>query len=78
MLYLVARNFAGVKNGRASSPLETFAEANRLAIKTTAEKACVTSVFAIEARNSLREEFIVSYAPGPSGKAIVLAVGEQS
>jgi hypothetical protein len=37
--FQVVRDFAGVRKGRASSPFERFADANRYAMRVCAEKS---------------------------------------
>jgi hypothetical protein len=72
--YLVVADFAGVKFGRSSSPIERFADANRAAmahVTKTGRRAAVL------AELGGRAEMIVTYGPGPeTGRPVVVCVGD--
>lgn len=66
--YVVTRDFTGIRNGRTSSPMQSFGDANRHAMA-----ACCT--YAQEVRVYARDgQFIVSYI-SVNGRAQVLDVG---
>jgi hypothetical protein len=70
--FRVVRDFAGEKDGRASSTFDTFQEANELAKKVVSEgRVRVATV----CYGDFADERIVRYVAGPNGTAIVAEVG---
>lgn len=69
--YICVRDFAGIKNGRASSRFERFGDANRHAMQRAVELDREVRIF------NLAGEHIVTYVRGPSGRALVKAVGDE-
>lgn len=73
--YRVVRDFAGVKHGRASSFIASFAEANRAAMKVCGDLQKPVEVHHYDSPMG-RGDLIVRYAPGPSGRPMVELAGE--
>ena len=67
--YRVVRDFAGVRNNRASSPYERFADANRAAMHACVVLQKPIRVFGPD------DQFIVEYAP-VNGQAQASRTGE--
>ena len=70
--FRVVRDWAGEKDGRASSTFETFAEANELAKKAVSEGRVKVATVCY---GDFADERIVRYVAGPDGTAIVAEVG---
>lgn len=71
--YLVVCDFAGVKFGRTSSPIERFGDANRAAMAHVSKTGRRAGVIA---QTGMSAETIVIYGPGPeTGLPMVLCVG---
>lgn len=67
--YRVVTDWAGARNGRASSLYSLFADANRRAMAEAAAQGKEMRVYDDEG------QFIVSYNRGASGLACLVAVG---
>jgi hypothetical protein len=75
--YRVVRDFAGVKHGRASSFISSFAEANRAAMKVCGDLGKPVEVHHYDSPMG-RGDLIVRYTLGPSGRPMVELAGEPS
>ena len=70
LTYRVVSDFAGIRNGRASSPFERFADANRAALAACSEKARTTRVYAFVGE---RSDLVAEYVPA-NGRAQAVAL----
>lgn len=72
VFYRVVRDWAGVRNGRSSSPFAIFADANRAAMKACAESNVDTRVYAFAANATGVGDLIAVYTP-QNGRAMAVA-----